>query len=161
MYTIELLFISPWKNGALRQSRPLILAPEFSKLFSRAASNNGILADELSKEKCSFLPQQDSLALASSYFFLDSTQMDCNKGDQIFDDLQYIEHLLTQKHQKRRQSCWAPPYEQLMMQQFLHQTIAHRSCVSLTVFLRSTTFSRHDQRSAITGPTSTPIALYG
>ena len=37
----------------------------------------------------------------------------------------------------------------------------HRSRVSLTVFLRSTTFSRYDIRSAITGPTSIPIALQG
>ena len=35
------------------------------------------------------------------------------------------------------------------------------SRVSLTAFLRSTTFSRHDLRPAITATTSTPIALQG
>ena len=38
----------PWKTGALRQTRPLLLAPDFPKLFSRADSNEARLGDGLS-----------------------------------------------------------------------------------------------------------------
>ena len=61
-----------WKTGALRQSRALLLAPDFSKLFSRATSNEGRPADGLSTANCFFLQQQDSLALASSYDIRDA-----------------------------------------------------------------------------------------
>ena len=54
IYTINLLLISRCNTGALRQSRPLLLAPDFSKLFSRRVSNEGRLADGLSTENCFF-----------------------------------------------------------------------------------------------------------
>ena len=38
----------------MRQSRPLLLAPVFSKFFSRAASNEGRLPDGLSTDYCFF-----------------------------------------------------------------------------------------------------------
>ena len=42
----------PWKTGRLRPSRLLLLAPDLSKLFSRADSNEGRLADGLATENC-------------------------------------------------------------------------------------------------------------
>ena len=44
----------PWKTGALRRSWPLLLAPDFSKLFWRADSSEGRLADGLATENCFF-----------------------------------------------------------------------------------------------------------
>ena len=44
----------PWKTGAIRQSRLLLLAPDFSKLFSGADSNEGRLPDGLATENCFF-----------------------------------------------------------------------------------------------------------
>ena len=110
----------PRKTGALRRSRSLFIAPDFLKLFSGAASNEGRLEDGLSKEKCFFLPQQDSLALAS--FFSSGTQIDCNKGDQAYHAPQHIAHLLPHRHQRCGKLCGVQPHQQLMMQQWLHQT---------------------------------------
>ena len=46
---------SPWKTRAFRWSRLLLLTPDFSKLFSRADSNERRLVDGLATEKCFFL----------------------------------------------------------------------------------------------------------
>ena len=73
----------PWKTGALRQSRLLLLEPDFSKLFPRAASIEARLAGGHWTEKCFSLLQQDSLALPSSYSFWHLTKADCNKGHQV------------------------------------------------------------------------------
>ena len=56
----------PWKNVKLRQSRPLLLAHDFSKLFCRAASNDGRLTDGLSTENCLFA----GTGLTGTRFFL-------------------------------------------------------------------------------------------
>ena len=44
----------PWNTGALRRSRPILLVPDFSKLFSRADSNEGRLTDGLQTKNCFF-----------------------------------------------------------------------------------------------------------
>ena len=51
---VSCVWYPPWKTGALRQSRLLLLAPDFSKLFWRADSNKRRLAGGLSTENCFF-----------------------------------------------------------------------------------------------------------
>ena len=48
----------PWKTGPLRRSRLLLLAPEFSKLLSSAASSEGQLAHGFSRDKCFFVTRR-------------------------------------------------------------------------------------------------------
>ena len=54
----------------------------------------------------------------------DLTRIDCNMGDQAFHAPQHIAHLLPQQHQRCGQSYGVQSHQQLMMQQFLHQTNA-------------------------------------
>ena len=57
VYTIIQLnwyWYPPWKTGAVRQSRLLRLAPDFSKLLSEEESNEGRLAGGLATENCFF-----------------------------------------------------------------------------------------------------------
>ena len=58
IYTINFLLISPWKTGAWRRSRPLLLALDFSELLSKATSNEGRLPDWLPTENSFFFQQQ-------------------------------------------------------------------------------------------------------
>ena len=144
-----------WKTRALRRSWSLLLALNSSKLFSRASSNEGRPAVGLSTRNCFLLPQKASLALASSYFLRDLTKIDCTKRDQIYYVPRYTEHLPPQSRQRCGQSFGPQPHQQLMMQQFLHQTVTPVYPCLPSFF---STSSRHNKRSATT---CTPITPQG
>ena len=151
-----MLLISPWKTGTLRQSRPLLLAPVFSKLFSRAASNEGRLAEGLSTESCFFATTGLTGARLFSLFpgldrlqqrrpSLSCSSTSCTSCTSTTSEMRTVV-----------QGAALPTAEDATVSE-----PNQRSCVSLTAFLRNIIFSRHDFRSAITGPASTLIAPQG
>ena len=77
---LKLLLISPLGNWGITAITTASSRTRLLKIFSRAASTEGWLTDGLPTEKCFFLQQQDSLALASPYCSQDLTQIDCKKG---------------------------------------------------------------------------------
>ena len=134
----------PWKSGALRRSRPILLAPDFWKFFRRADSNEGRLADGLATENC-FLQHQDSPALACSCSFLDLTQLDYNKKDQASHAPPQTAHLSPQQYQRCGQLFGVQSHQQLMRQRFPHWTNAPvylSSPSSVIKFSRGTTSNR-------------------
>ena len=120
-----------------------------SQTFSREQLQMKTTSGQTFNKKWFFLPQQYSLALASSYSFRNLTKIDCNKRDEVYYVFWYTEHLPTQR-QRGRQSCGAHLHQQLTMQQFLYQTIAPvHPWLSSFAWLK---VGYHE-------PTSTPIAL--
>ena len=67
-----------------------------------------------------FLPQQDSLAIASSYL----EKIDCNEGNRVYYVPQHTEQLPLQQHQRCGQLFGAWSRQHPMMQQFLHQKLS-------------------------------------
>ena len=106
-----------WKIGALRKSQPLLFAPWFPKLFSRAASNKGRLADGLSTEKC-FLAATGLTCTRLSLLFpgLDKDRLQQGRPSLICSSTYWTSPTSTTSQEQ--------PHQQLMMQQSLHQTIA-------------------------------------
>ena len=108
----------PWNTGALRRSRPLLLAPDFSKLFSRADSNDGRLTDGLQTENCFFSRHQDLRTTASSCPSRDLT--DCNMGVQASHAQPHTARPPPQQHRRCGQLFEAHSHRQLMRQRFQH-----------------------------------------
>ena len=90
----------PRKTGALRQSRPLLLAPDFSLLFSRAVSNEGRLADRFSTENCFFFATTELTGTRLYLLFpgVDSDRL--QQGRPSLSCFSTCAHLLLQRHQR-------------------------------------------------------------
>ena len=164
VYTYKQLncyWYTPWKIGELRRSRLLLLTSNFSKLFSRAASIEGRLADGLSTENCFFARR----GLTGTNLFLLFPGLDTDRLQQRRPSLLYIPSSSTYCTTPTSTTsemwavvrCAASPTADDATVSVSNQ----RSRLSLTAFLRDTIFSRHDFKSAIMGPVSTPIAPQG
>ena len=148
----------PWKTGALRRPRLLLLASNFSKPFWRADSNEGRLADGLATE---------------NWFF-------CNTRTHWRSPLFALPVTWRRSTATRKTSfscsstyCTSPTLTTSEMRTVVRGTVSptadeatvsalnQRSRVSFTAFRRDTVFSRHDIKSAVTGSTYTPIAPQG
>ena len=149
----------PRKTGALRRSRPLLPAPNFSNLFSRAASNEGRLADGLSKENCFFFATS---GLTGTHLFLLFPGLDADRLQQGRPSLSCFSTCCTSFTSTTSEmrtvvrGAASPQADDATV-----SALNKRSRKPLTAFLRDTFFSRYDFRSAITGPVSTPIASQG
>ena len=148
----------PWNTGALRRSRPLLLAPDFSKLLWRADSNEGRLPDGLATKNfffetpgvidvCLFLPfpgldgdwlQQWKQSFSCSAIY-------CTSPTSTTSEMQTVVR-----------GALSPTADEATVSE-----LNQRSRVSFTAFLFDMTFSRQDFKSAITGPARTPIAPQG
>ena len=84
------------------------------------------------------------------------TQVDCKKRDRNHDVPRYIKHLRRQQNVADSAGAASPTAGDAKV-----SAPNQRSRVTLTAFLRRTTFSRHDLGLAITEPASTPIGLQG
>ena len=156
VYTIIQLnryFYLSWNTGALRQSRPLLLAPDFTKLFSRGASNEGRQADGLWTENCFFC--QNRTHWHSPLFTFSGTWSTATRETEfsMFFNILHTSHLNNIRDVNSR--AWRSFTNSWWCNSFC---IKHCSRVPLTALLSSTTFSRHDVRSSSTGLASTPIA---
>ena len=104
-----------------------------------------------------FSQQQDSLALASSYFFpgLDRLQQ---RRPSLLCSSTYCTSPTSTTSEMRTvvRGAVSPRVDDATV-----SAPDQRSRVSLTAFLRDIIFSQHDFRSAITRPASTPIAPQG
>ena len=147
----------PWKTGALRQSRLLLLAPEFSKRFWRADSNEARLTDGLITENCFFAtPGLTGARLLLLFPGLDAGRL---QGKPSFScSAIYCTSPTSTTSEIRRvvRGAASPTADDATV-----SALNQRSRVSFTAFLRDTIFSRHDFKSAITGPASTSIAPQG
>ena len=147
-----------WKIGALRQSRLLLLAPDFSKLYSRGDSNEGRLADWLATENCFFVtPELTGARLFLLFPGLDADRM--QQGRPSFScSSTYCTSPTSPTSEIRTvvRGAVSPKADDAMV-----SALNQRSRVSLTAFRRDTFFSHHDFKSAIMGPASTPIAPQG
>ena len=147
-----------WKTGALRRSRPLLLATDFSKLFSRAASIEGRLADGLSTENL-FFWATGLTGTRLPFFFpgLDTDQLQQWRLSLRWSSTYWTSPTSTASEMRIVVQGAASPTAD-------DSTVSapnHRYRVSLTGFLCHKTFFRHDVRSAITGPASTLITPQG
>ena len=146
----------PWKTGALRRSRPLLFAPYFPKLFWRADSNEGRLADGLETENCFFttpgltgarlflrFPGLDRLQQGRPSFSCSATY--CTSPTSTISEMRTVV----------RGSLSPTAYESTV------SALNHRSRVSFIAFHCDKTFSRQDFKSATTGPASTSIPPQG
>ena len=136
-----------WKTGALRQSRPLLLAPDFSKLFPRADLSEGRLADGLSK-KIVFFTTPGLTGTRLSLLF------PRHDADQLQQERPSLPCSWTY--------CTSPFSTTSEMRTVVRGAVSptaddatvfapnQRSCVSLTAFLRDIIFSQQDFRSAFT-----------
>ena len=116
----------PWKTGALRRSRPLLLAPDFSKLFWRANSNEGRLADGLVTENCFFVTP--GLTGARVFLLFPGLEADrLQQGRPSFScSATYCTSptSLPQQRQRCGQSFEAHSHRQVLRQRFRHWTNA-------------------------------------
>ena len=146
----------PWNTGALRRSRPLLLAPDFSKLFWRADSNEGRLTDGLETENCFF----ESPGLADDCLFLPFPGLDrLQQGSPSFScSATYCTSPTSTTSEMRTvvRGALSPTADEATV-----SALNHRSRVSFTTFLWDKIFSRQDFKSMITGPASTSIAPQG
>ena len=149
----------PWKNGALQQSRPLLLALDFSKLFSRTDSNERRPAGGLSTENCFFCSNRTH---CTSLFLL-FPGLDTNRLQQgrpcLSCSSTYCTSPTSTTTTEMRTNV--PSAASLTADDATNSAPNHRSRVSLTAFLRDRTFARHNLRSPIKGLASTPIAPQG
>ena len=102
------------------------------------------------QQKYVFLQHQDSMALASSCSSWDLTQIDSNKGGEASHAPQLSEMRTVVR------GAVSPTADKATV-----SALNQRSRVSFIAFLRDTIFSRHDFKSAMTGPASTTIAPKG
>ena len=146
----------PWNTGALRRSRPLLLAPDFSKRFSRVDSNEGRLTDGLETENCFF----ETPGLIDACFFLLFPKLDrLRQGRPSFScSATYCTSPTSTTSEMRTvvRGALLPTSNEAT-----GSALNHRSRVSFTAFLWDKIFSRQDFRLAITGPVSTLIAPQG
>ena len=148
----------PWKTGAIRRSRPLLLAPDFSKLFWRADSIEGRLADGLETENCFFTTP----GLTGARLFLLFPGLDVDRLQQgtpiLSCSATYCTSATSTTSEMRTVVRGSPsPTADEATVSALNQ----RSRVSFTAFLCDMIFSRQDFKSAITGPAYTSIAPQG
>ena len=143
----------PWNTGALRRSRPLLLAPDFSKLFSRADSNEGRLTDGLETENCFF----ETPGLIDACLFLPFPGLDRlqQRRPSFSCSATYCTSTTSTTSEMRTvvRGALSPAADEAMV-----SALNHRSRVSFTAFLGDKIFSRQDFKSAITRPASTSIA---
>ena len=136
----------PCKTRALRRSRILVLAPDFSKLFARADSNDGRPADGHATENRLFVtkgltdarlfllfPGLDPLQQGRPSFSCSSTY--CTTPTPTTSEMRTVV----------RDAVSQSAHEATV------SALNQRSRVSLTAFRRDTSISRHDFKSAITG----------
>ena len=141
----------PWNTGALRRSRPLLLAPDFAKLFSSADSTEGRLTDGRETENCFFetpghiddclflpFPGLDRLQQGKPSFSCSATY--CTSPTSTTSEMRTVVR-----------GALSPTADEATV-----SALNHRSRVSFTAFLWDKIFSRQDFKSAITGPASTP-----
>ena len=147
-----------WKTGALRRSRPLILAPDFSKLFRRADSNEGRLTDGLATENCFFCKP----GLTGARLFLLFPEFDANRLQQGRPSFSCSATYCTSPistTSEMRTLVWgavSPTADEATV-----SALNQRSRVSFIAYLCEITFSGQDFKSATTGPASTPIVPQG
>ena len=148
----------PWKVGAIRQSRPLLFAPDFSKLLRRADSNEGRLVDGLATENFFFATP----GLIGACLFLLFPGLDAGRlqqGRPSFScSATYCTSPTSTTSEMRTvvRGAVSPTADEATV-----SALNQRSHVSFIAFLRDKIFSRHDFKSAITGPASTSIAPQG
>ena len=145
-----------WKTETLRWSQPLFLAPNFSKLFSRAVSIERRLADGLSAEKCFFsaITGHTGTRLFLLYPGFDSDRLQQGRPSLLFSSTYWTSPTWKTSEMRTAMRGAASPTADDSTVSSPNQ----RSQVSFTLFLCGTTFSRHDSWSATTGSASTLIA---
>ena len=145
-----------WNTGALRPSRPLLLAPDFSKLFWRADSSEGRLTDGLETENCFF----ETPRLADDCLFLPFLGLDrLQQGSPCFScSATYCTSPTSTTSEMRTvvRGALSPTVDEATV-----SALNHCSRVSVTAFLWDKIFSRQDFQSMVTGPASTSIAPQG
>ena len=155
---INCYWYPPWKTGALRQSRKLLLAPDFSKLLRRAESNEGRLTDGLETENGFFVTP----GLTGDRLFLLFPGLDVDRlqqGRPSFScSATYCISLTSTTSEKRTvgRGALSPTADEATV-----SALNQHSRVSFTAFLCDISFSRQDFKSAFTGPASTSIAPQG
>ena len=147
-----------WKTGALRRSCPLLLAPDFSKLFWKADSNEGRLAVGLETENCFF--RTPGLTGARLFLLFPGLDVDrLQQGRPSFScSATYCTSPTSTTSEMRTvvRGALSPTAHEATV-----SVLNQRSRASFTAFLCDMTFSRQDFKSAITGPASTSIAPRG
>ena len=143
------------KTGALRQLRPLLLAPHFSYILWRAASKEGALADGHSTENCFFFNNRTHWhsplpTLPGTWHRSIATR------ETKLIKLPNILHI-SHPNDNRYADSRARRSPIICCDATVSAT-NHHSRLSFTTFLRDTTFSRLNLRSVSTGRASTPIA---
>ena len=149
---------SAWKTGALRRSRPVLLAPDFSKFFSRADANEGRLADGLGTENCFFTTP----GLTGARLFLPLPGLDVDRLQQGRPSFSCSSIYCTSPTSTTSEmgtvvrGALSPTADESTV-----SALNQRSRVSFTAFLCHVTFSRQDFKSTITGPASTSVTPQG
>ena len=146
----------PWNTGALRRSLPLLLAPDFSKLFSRADSNEGRLTTGLWTENCFF----GTPGLTDDCLFLPFPGLErLQHGSPSFScSATYCTSPTSTTSETRTVLLGAPSPT---ADEATVSPLNHRSRVPFTAFLCAKTFWWQDFKSIMTGPAPTPIAPQG
>ena len=131
----------PWKTGALRRSRPLLLAPDFSNFFWRADSNEGRLSDGLETENCFFTTP----GLTGARLFLLFSGLDVDQLQQERPSFScsatYCTSLTSTTSEMRTvvRGALSPTADEATV-----SALNQRSRVSFTAFLCDMIFSRQD-----------------
>ena len=154
--TVKMLLVSPlenWGSPAIATTSP---RPDFSKLFSRADSNDERLTDGLQTEICFFTTP----GLADDCLFLPFPGHDRPQhGSPSFScSATYCTSPTSTTSEMRTvvRGALSPTADEATV-----SALNHRSRVSFTAFLWDKIFSRQDFKSAITEPASTSIAPQG
>ena len=140
----------PWKTGASRQMTTTYCCPDFSKLSWRSDSNDGRLADGLATENCFsplllVFPGLDADRLQQGRPSLSCSATYCTSSTSTISEMRTVVRVAV-----------SPTADDVTV-----SAPNHRSRVSFIAFLRDTIFSRHDFKSAITAPASTPFVPQG